>query len=645
MSTVAQDVRYAFRVLSKSPGFAALAVFTLAAGIGANTAIFTVANALLWRPLPFPQPGQLVLISAQRKASGITQGELSWPRFEMVSRQNRSFSGVAAFTDESFNMTGQGDPEQLPAARVSWDFLPILGIRPALGRSFTQSEDRPGGDPVVLLSHQLWSSRFAADPAAVGRHITLDQKDYTIIGVLPPDFRFDMLRPPADLVAPRVFDLNIITPRQVQGGTGFLRFVARLRPGVSISRAQAEMETLAAQYRVDRPKAPDADPGTVVHVGNLRDELVVNARAAVLILFGAVALVLLIACGNVASLLLSRASGRQREIAVRAAMGATRSGLVRQLITESLILALAGGALGLLLGGWGTAWLASLAADSLPRVQEIHADGLVLAFAFGLSLLAGVLFGMAPAWQVSRPDLSSVLSAAGRGATAGRRRHHLRSILVVSQVALSTVLLMGAGLLARNFLQLREAAPGFDAHNLLIMSITLPPTRYQRGAQMTAFFDDLVRRVGAVPGVRAAAVASALPMNPSRFSPALAEGQPAVPLAERPMFHIQTFTPGFVSTMRLPLTRGREFTAHDGEHDPFVIMVNEAAVRRYWPNQNPIGKRIWVGGVPDPMQVVGVLGDVRNLNLASDTQPEIYLPFAQRTVLLMGDRSQPADSV
>jgi putative ABC transport system permease protein len=626
----AQDMRYALRVLGKSPGFAAVAVVTLAVGIGANTAIFTVTNALLLRPLRYTQPERLVLISAEKKATGLTQGELTWPRFEMVNEHNRSFSRVAAFTSETFNLTGQGDPEQVPAARVSWNFFEVLGIRPALGRSFAAPEDQPGGDPVVLLSHALWARRFGGDPTAVGRHITLDQKDYTIIGVLPPGFRFDFLSPDAELFAPRVFDLNLITPQQAEGGTGFLRFVARLQPGIGIAKAQAEMDTLAAQYRRERPKFPDADPGMTVRVGNLRDEMVVNARAAVLILSGAVALVLLIACGNVASLMLSRALGRQREIAVRTALGATRFSLVRQLLTESVLLALAGGALGLLLSSWGTQVLASLAEDKLPRVGEIHADGVVLAFTLGISVLAGILFGVAPALQISRPDLNSVLRAEGRGATSGRRRNLLRNLLVVSQVALSTVLLMGAGLLIRNFVQLRAASPGFDARNVLTMSITLPPTRYQRGSEMIAFFEALLGRVRTLPGVRAAVVSSALPLNPSRFSPALAEGQPAIPLAERPLFHIQTFTPGYVGTLRVPLLRGRDFTGHDAEHDPFVAMVNEATVRRYWPNQNPIGKRIWVGRVPDPMLVVGVLGDVRNLNLAADTQPEIYLPFAQR---------------
>jgi putative ABC transport system permease protein len=624
-----QDLRYAARLLTKNPGFTALAVATVATGIGANTALFSVINALLLRPLPYAKPDRLVLISGQKKALSADQSPLSWPRFQLVSEHNRSFSGVAGFVDESFNMTGRGDPEELSAARVSWNFFQILGVQPAIGRTFAKREDQPGGAPVVLLSDAFWRRRFAGDRAAVGRQITLDQKDYTIIGVLPPDFRFDFFSRDIDLIAPRVFELNIATPQQINGGSGFLSFLARLQPGSGFPRAQAEMDALAAEYRRENPKAPDADPALTVHVGNLRDEMVANSRKAVLVLFGAVALVLLIACGNVASLSLSRALGRQREIAVRTAIGATRGSIVRQLLIESLLLALMGGLLGLFLSSWGTRVLIAMAQGNLPRAREIHVDGLVLAFALGVSILAGVLFGLAPAFQISRPDLNSVLRAEGRGATSGRRRHWLRNVLVVSQIMLSTVLLIGAGLLLRNFVQLR-AVRGFEPQNLLTMSIALPPARYPKGTEMVAFFHDVLERVRAVPGVRSAVAASALPANPSRFSPALVEGQPPVPLPDRPLFNIQTFTPGYVETLRVPLIRGREFTERDGERDPLVVMVNETAARRYWPNEDPIGKRIWVGRVVQPMRVVGVIGDVRNLNLAADTQPEIYLPFAQR---------------
>jgi putative ABC transport system permease protein len=622
------DVRYALRLFAKSPAFAAVAVLTLAIGIGANTAIFSVADALLLRPLPYAQPDRLVLIFATQRLNKERQGPLSWLRFQQVNEQSRSFTAVAAFTTEAFTLTGRGDPEQFRGARVSWNFFDILGVQPALGRTFTPEEDKPGGDQVALISHALWARRFGSDPGAMGTHITLDSKEYTIAGVLPADFRFDFFGTECDIVTPRVYDLNIATPQQVQAGAGFLNYVARLRPGVSLGRAQAEMDALSARYRAAFPRNPDSDPGLIVQVGNLRDEMVSSVRPAVLILFGAVSVVLLIACANVASLLLSRALGRRREIAVRTAIGAPRFSLVRQLLTESLLLALAGGALGALLSAWGTRLIAALAQGSLPRAQDIRTDGSVLLFTAAVSVIAGVLFGLAPALQISRPDLISVLRSEGRSATSGRSRSRMRNLLVVSQVALSMLLLIGAGLLIRNFVQLRAASPGFDSHGLLTMNISLPPARYDKSHQVL-FFDDLLRRVRGVAGVRSAAVDSALPLNASRFSPALPEGQPLVPLAERPLFAIHTMTAGYVETMRLPLESGRAFTERDGEHDPKVILVNEAAARRYWPGLNAVGKHILVGRMPQPIEIVGVLSDVRNINLAADPQPEIYLPYAQ----------------
>jgi predicted permease len=628
MAAFAQDFRYALRVLARSPGFAAVAVFTLAVGIGANTAIFSVANALLLRPLPYDRPGRLVLIGAERKLAKIAGEPLSWPRFVQVNNSQRSFSGLAAFTSETFNLTGRGDPAQLAAARVSWNFFDVLGVRPALGRAFRPPEDKAGGDNVVLIASSLWERRFAADPRAVGQSITLDSKDYTVIGVLPRGFEFGLLGPNVEVYAPRVFELNLLTPPYVQAGAMFLNFVGRLRAGSGLRQAQAEMDTLAAQYRRENPKLADADPGLTVQVGNLRDQMVAGVRTAVLILFGAVGLVLLIACANVSSLLLERALGRRREMAVRTAMGATRGGLVRQLLAESLILALGGGVLGAALSAWGTRVLAAMAQDRLPLASAIRVDGAVLAFTLAVSALAGILFGLAPALQVSRPDLNSVLRSEGRGATSGRRHNRVRNFLVVSQVALSVVLLIGAGLLLRNFIQLRDADPGFDARNLLTMNVTLPAARYSQGPQMIAFFRELVSQVDSLPGVRSAAVSSALPGNPVRFTPALPEGQPAVPLAERPVFNVQTLSPGYVATMRLPLRAGREFSEHD-EASPTVLLVNEALVRRFWPRENAIGKHITVGRGAVPYEVVGVVGDVHNTPQAADVQPEIYLPFAR----------------
>jgi putative ABC transport system permease protein len=618
-----QQVRYALRGFGRNPGFAAVVVLTLAVGIGANTAIFSVANALLLRPLPYAHPERLVSVGRP----GLQP--ISWPRFHMIAENQQSFTGLAAFTNESFNLTGRGDPAQLKAARVSWDFFDVLGVQPATGRWFHPDEDQPGGANVVVLSNKLWQSRFAGNPDVAGQHITLDSTDYTVIGVAPADFQFPLLESGVELYAPRVIELNLITPVQAMGGTMFLDMVGRLRPGSNINQVQAEIDTLSARYRQANLKLPDADPKVAIQVADLRDVVVAGVRTAVLVLFGAVGLVLLIACANVSSLLLSRALGRQREIAVRMAIGASRGVVVRQLLTESLVLALAGGILGAILSVWGARALAALAQEHLPRAGEVAPDWHVLAFAAAVSVLAGVLFGLAPAWQVSRPDLNVALRSEGRGATAGRRRNVYRNLLVVGQVTLSTVLLIGAGLLVRNFLQLRGAAPGFDATHLLTMHIMLPPARYPKAPQMIAFYDELMRQVRAVPGVTAAVVSSALPLNPARLSPALPEGQPAVPVMQRPIFNIQTFVPGYVETMRLPLKAGREFTGHDDAQAPKVAMVNETLARRYWPRENPIGKHIWLGRQPLPCEVVGVLGDVRNTSLAADVNGEIYVPFAQ----------------
>ena len=630
MTNFLQDIRYAARVFAKAPAFAAVALLTLAVAIGANTAIFSVANALLLRPLPFPEADRLVILAGDQKSAGTRRGPLSWPRFTLVHERSRSFTGVAAFCDEDFNLSGRGDPEQIAAARVSWNYFDVLGIHPVLGRSFRPEEDQPGGAPVILVSDGFWRRRFSADPAIVGRTLTLDSRDYTVIGVLPPNFRFDLLGPKVEIFAPRVFDLNILTPQQLQGGSGFLTFLARLRPGVGIAAAQSEMDALAAAYRRQYPKFPDAAADLTVRVANLRDEMVSGVRVAVLILFGAVSLVLLIACANVASLLLSRALGRQREIAVRTAIGANRSAIIRQLLTESLMLALGGGILGALLSAWGTNALARLAESSLPRSSEIHVDAEVLAFTALISIFAGVIFGLAPAWQVSRADLNSVLRSEGRAATSGRRRNLLRNLLVVSQVALSMVLLIGAGLLLRNFLQMRNAAPGFDPHDVLTMSVSLPPARYSRPAQFVAFSEELVRQVRALPGVSSAAVSSALPVTVTRVSPALPEGQPEVPLAQRPFFNIQMCGAGYAATLRIPVLRGREFDQHDDANAPLVAIVNDTTARRYWPNQNPIGRHVLLGRIPQPIEIVGVFGDIRNVSLAADVAPEIYVPFAQR---------------
>ena len=628
--SMVQDIRYGARTLAKSPGFTAVAVLTLALGIGANTAIFTVANGLLLRSLPYPDADRLVLLSMSSAGQRRQAAVVSYLRFRsLIEHQPRSFSGIAAFVTESFNISGNSEAEQLRAARVSWNFLDILGIRPAIGRTFTAAEDKSGGRQVVMISHACWLRLFGGAGNVLGKSIALDSRDYSVIGVLPARFAFAPAGENVDIWAPRVFELNIATPQQVYGGAGFLTILARLQGGVTVDQAQAEMDVVNRQYLHDNPGRPDADPRQKVAVEKLQEETVANVRPALLILMGAVGVVLLIACANVASLLLSRALGRRKEVAIRAALGAGRGALLRQLAIESLLLALVSGIAGILLSIWGTHGLAAVTRSTVPGIASVHLDSRVLAFTAALSLLSGALFGLAPALQLSKPDLNSVLRDEGRGSAGNRRRHRGRNLLVASQVALSTVLLVAAGLLIHSFVRLETASPGFEARNILTLTIALPPTKYGTKPQMIAFYNRMLSGVRTLPGVESVAMSSALPVNVTRLSPMLPEGQPVVPMAQRPILNVQTISPEYARVLRIPLLRGRMFTEHDDENSAAVCVVNQATVRRFWPNENPTGKHIFLGQTMKSVEVVGVLGDVKNWSLASDANPEIFLPFPQ----------------
>ncbi len=630
-ATLFEDLRYSARMLSRSPAFTMVAILTLSLGIGANTAIFSVANALLLQPLPYQDPSRLVIVTSAR---GPNRRPFSYQRAEFLAAHSSSFAGFAPFVTENFNLTGKGDPELLPAARVAWNFFDVLGVHPLLGRSFRREEDQPGGAPVVLISDALWKRRFGADAGVIGQSLTIDSAPATIIGVAPPGFEFAPLGRSIDLWSTRTFETNSVTRQQVEAGATYLIAVARIQPHRALDQAQAEMRVLDAQYRREHPGVADADPRQSISLNQVQDLMVAPVRKTVLVLFGAVALVLLIACANVASLLLSRALARRKEIAIRTALGASRASLIRQLLTESMFLALAGGAIGVALSAWSIRIISSLPPDTLPRINPLRIDTRVLLFSLGASLLTGILFGLLPALQMSRTDVQGVLREEGRAVAGSRLRQLTRSLLVVSQIAISMMLLIGAGLLMRSFVRLEQVPLGFNPDRLLLMNIALAPSRYS-GAQVGAFFDHAIAEVSSLPGVRMAAASSALPLQPSRYAALLPEGQPVVPLAQRPLISIQSVSPSFFETMGIPIVRGRAFTARDNEGAPPAAIVNEVFARRYWPNADAVGKHVVLGSLAKPFQIVGVSGNVKNVTLSVITTPEMYFPLAQRPAASM----------
>jgi putative ABC transport system permease protein len=612
-------------MLSKNPGFTLAAIITLALGIGANAAIFTVASALLLRPFPYHDPQQLVSLDTKTKTTDFGGTLL---RYELLRDHGQSFQSVAAWADDNLNLTGLGEPLQVPVARVTPNFFATLGVQPQMGRTFTEAEGRTEGPPVVIISDSMWRSRFGADPHILGQTVTLDTTPHTIVGVLPANVTFPFVGQ-TDIWMPRYFEFSLMTPQRLRMGVGYLGFVARLRPGTSLARAEGDLAVLNQQYRKQNPTAPDADPDAVMTIAPLRDLVVADVRGKVLMLSAAVALVLLIACANVASLLLSRALARKREIAVRMAMGASRSVIVRQLLTESILLALIAGVLGVGLSWVATRALVTSAASQLPHGLPIGMDLRVLLFTLIISLLTGVIFGTFPALRLSRLNLNTTLRDEALSTSSGHARAQMTSLLVIGQVALSLVLLIGAGLLLHSFRELLHVEPGFDAYNVLSMSVSLSTVKYAKPQQQIEFFDEVLNRISALPGVRNAAISAALPLSAKRITPMLPDGQADLPLSQRPFIDIEAISPQWFQTMRVPLREGREFTAADNAQSHKVVIVNETFAHRFWPNQNPLGKHVVLGRMPEPAEVIGVSSDVRNKGLAQDAQAQVYIPFPQ----------------
>lgn len=624
MDSLIRDLRYSLRMMAKAPGFTALAVITLALGIGANTAIFTVANSVLLRPLAYENPNQLLRISTHPDGSCC----VSLPYISLLSDTNHSFSGITVYQFDAANLERPSGAEQIEAERVAGNFFDVLGVKAIAGRAFLPDEDQPGGNPVVLIGFELATRLFGDAQRAVGQHLTLNSKDYTVIGVVGPKFGVRLLGRQPEIWMTRLIDFSLVTPARVNRGGMYYEALGRLRPEVTATQARAEAGVIFQQYKRDKASNFDSTSDVNITVENLQASLVANIRPTLLTLSAAVGFVLLIACANVAGLLLFRALSRRKEFAVRSALGAARSAMIRQLLTESVLLAVVSGGLGIFLGLAGTEFLAKFTQTNLPQVADVPVDLRVLAFTLGISVLSGIAFGLTPSMQLSQPNIGGMLADEGRGAAGSRQRNRARNALVIVQIALSMVLLIGLGLLIRSFLRLRTVDPGFDSAHILTAQTFLPPTSYTQPAQRIAFYQDALREMQSIPGVESAAVSTALPIDPTHESPARFEGQPEVDMGKRPIVMIESISPDYPKVMRMPLLEGRQFDDSDNATAASVALVNQTSVRRFWPNEDPIGKLVWIGGLA-PMRVVGVLRDVKNDSLATPTQPEVFFPFPQ----------------
>jgi putative ABC transport system permease protein len=632
MQSLLQDIRYGVRMLTKNAGFTAIAVLTLALGIGANTAIFSVVNAELLRPLPFHDPGRLVSVDVTNSRTGWKSGNADYPDFEDWRSQNQVFEKIAAYYDNKLTLTGVENPAHLEGEVVSADLFTLLGVTPKLGRTFLPVEDEAGHN-VAILEHQFWKQQFGGDPGIIGHTILLNNRAYTVVGVMPAGFEFPLQRKPVSLwttfSADQSTDDNT-PPLTKQRGAHWLKVIARLKPGVSIAQAQAAMDVisngLAKQF-------PDTDKYFGVQLEFEREKITSAIRPALLILMAAVGLVLLIACVNVANLLLARATTRGREIAIRSALGAGRKRVVRQLLTESMLLAGLAGCFGVLIAAWGNGLLARLVPQDLTRSGEIQTDSWVLAFTAGISLLTGLVFGLAPALQISRSNLVDALKEGSLSTTAGSLRHHLRSSLVVVEMAVALVLLVSSGLLIRSLARLQNVNPGFDAHNVLAADVDLPDQKYTN-AKQDQFARELMRKLAALPGAESVAGVFPLPMAGAELQTNVTiEGRP-VPESEEPHSNLFSVTPDYFRTMKIALLKGRDFTPQDGPGTSPVVIVNESLARQFFPGENPIGKRIRPGISVDEKpsrmrEIVGVVADVKIKNLTSEWTPTYYVPQAQ----------------
>jgi putative ABC transport system permease protein len=620
-----QDLRYGVRTMAKNPAFTSIAIVALALGIGANTAIFSVVNAVLLRPLPFKNPEQLVMVWENAAHIGFPRNTPSPANFLDWQKQAGAFTGMAAMVDRSFNLTGVGEPERLDGWRVSANLFELLRIPPLLGRTFVPDDDRPGTH-VVLLSYSLWQRRFGSDPSVIGRALSLNGESYTVIGIMPRFVQLPGYINRNDLWVPIAFPPE----EAAQRGNHFLEVIARMKPGVTLKQAQAEMETIAARLAQQYPVYNTRTGAVVVP---LHEQVVGDIKPALLVLLGAVGFVLLIACANVANLLLARAAVRQKEIALRLALGASRSRLTRQLLTESVLLAVFGAALGLLLALGGIHVLKTFIPVTIWQVQTISIDARVLIFTALVAVVTGIAFGLAPAIHGSHLNLNDTLKEGGPDSGGGSKGNRVRGLLVIGEVAVSFVLLIGAGLLINSFFHLRNLDPGFRADHLLTMKVDLSEVKYPDRERRAAFFDEVIRRVRALPGLQSAAVAGNLPLTYNGDSIMISvEGVPDPPPDQRPDVIFRAIGPGYFGTMGIPIIRGRDFTDQDEGDTKDVVVISEKTAQHFWPGQDPIGKRLKPGlSTSDKpwREVIGIVKDVRQNNLIASPKMQMYFTYRQ----------------
>ena len=628
MPSLLQDLNFALRMLRKNPGFTLVAVLTLALGIGANSAIFSVVHAVLLQPLPFKNPAQLLNISSASRQTGASGIPVSFTKFTQIQEQSHSLEASAAFYSATFSLVTEREPEAINGNRVSQNFFHVLGVSPQVGRDFLPAEEAPGAADVAIISDGFWHSHFGADPRALGRAMNIDGRSVTLVGILPARFHFPLQYPEPDIWIPGVSDPSFLRPEMVRSGAGYLNLIARLRPGESLASAKAELDTIDAHYRQSKGFVDSEKFG--ISAIPLAESVVGPLRPAFAVLLAAVGFILLIACANVASLLLARATSRQREMALRKALGASAGRLVRQLLSESLLLSILGGAIGVALAAAMLPPMRAFSPGSVPRLADTRLNVEVLLFSVALSVFTGIFFGLVPALQSSSGNLTEMLKEGTRGSSDGSHRGKLRSLLVVAEMAVALILMSGAGLLMQSFSKLMSVNPGFSPANVMTFAVTLPTNHYAQPDTQIQFYRQLLERVKTIPGVDSAAFTSYLPLSGGvRFVYFCTEGAACQGIGKDPLTAMRQVSPGYFDTMRTPLLQGRVFTDRDTESSPPVAIVNQTVAERYWSNQNPLGKHIANSRDMIQREVVGVVADVKFTALNVGSVEEMYLPLEQ----------------